>query len=95
MNVEEYTECFGRAVNAADIAAIGQLDSKLRLVVESEISKINGDIIEQRKLAEKLEALNELYKTASLQFQRRREAIAQQNSSIQVAREYQKTADMR
>ncbi len=94
MNVEEFTECFGRALDAADIAAIGRLDSTLRGVVESEITKINGDIVQQRKLAEKLEVLNELYKEASSQFQRRREAVAQQQASIQVAREYQKTADM-
>lgn len=89
MTVEEYTECFSRALNASDINAIGALDSVLREVVETEVKRIDGNIDRQKELAEKLVRLNALYQQASAELQSQRDTIVSQRQSLKVAKAYE------
>ena len=89
MTVEEYTECFSRALHASDINAIGALDSVLRDVVETEVKRIDGNIDRQKELAEKLVRLNALYQQASAELQSQRDTIVSQRESLKVAKAYE------
>ena len=89
MSVEEFTECFSKALVAADVAAISTLDARLRDVVQREIENIDGDLNQQHQLADKLTRLNELYKRASEQLQQRRNEVQGQRESLRVAKTYQ------